>query len=290
MIRKTLAIAALLAASVVLANDAAPVFDAGTISGLGVRNIGSAAMSGRISTLDAVGMPDGKLTIWVGAASGGVWKSLDGGTTFEPVFDAQPVQSIGSVRIDLRDPNTVWVGTGEAWTRNSVSIGDGIYKTSDGGDTWKNVGLPGSERIAEILVDPRDSRTVYACVTGRLWSDSTDRGVYKTSDGGATWQQVLKGGNLSTGCASLSMERQNPDVIYSALWDFRRKGWTFRSGGDSPTSPSASALMVTRDGGRTWTEVTPEANPGFARKPYGRIAVNIALDPGYFSFPAGAKN
>jgi photosystem II stability/assembly factor-like uncharacterized protein len=276
MIRKTLAIAALLAASVVLANDAAPVFDAGTISGLGVRNIGSAAMSGRISTLDAVGMPDGKLTIWVGAASGGVWKSLDGGTTFEPVFDAQPVQSIGSVRIDLRDPDTVWVGTGEAWTRNSVSIGDGIYKTSDGGDTWKNVGLPGSERIAEILVDPRDSRTVYACVTGRLWSDSAERGVYKTSDGGATWQQVLEGGNLSTGCASLSMEEQNPDVLYAALWDFRRKGWTFRSGGDSSAAASASALVVTHDGGRTWTEVTPAANPGFAQKPYGRIAVSIA--------------
>ena len=276
MIRKTLAIASLLAASAVIADDAAPVFDAGTISGLGVRNIGSAAMSGRISSLDAIGMPDGKLTIWVGAASGGVWKSLDGGTTFEPVFDGQPVQSVGAVTIDKRDPNTVWVGTGEAWTRNSVSIGDGIYKTSDGGDTWKNVGLPGSERIAEILVDPRDSRTVYACVTGRLWSDSAERGVYKTSDGGATWQQVLKGGNLSTGCASLSMEGQNPDVIYAALWDFRRKGWTFRSGGDSPTSPSASALMVTRDGGRSWTEVTPAANPGFAQKPYGRIAVNIA--------------
>ena len=151
MIRKTLAVASLLAASAVIADDAAPVFDAGTISGLGVRNIGSAAMSGRISSLDAIGMPDGKLTIWVGAASGGVWKSLDGGTTFEPVFDDQPVQSVGAVTIDKRDPNTVWVGTGEAWTRNSVSIGDGIYKTTDGGDTWKNVGLPGSERIAEIL-------------------------------------------------------------------------------------------------------------------------------------------
>jgi photosystem II stability/assembly factor-like uncharacterized protein len=277
MNRFILTCAALLAGSSAVAADApATKFDAGTISGLGVRNIGSAAMSGRIAALDAVSMPDGKLTLWVGAASGGVWKSLDGGTTFEPVFDDQSVQSVGAVRIDPRDPNTVWVGTGEAWTRNSVSIGDGVYKTTDGGDTWKNLGLGDSERIAEILVDPRDGKTVYVCATGRLWSDSAERGVYKTTDGGATWQQVLKGGNLSTGCASLSMDEKNPDVLYAALWDFRRKGWTFRSGGESPDSPSASALMVTRDGGRTWTEVTPEANPGFAKKPYGRIAVNVA--------------
>jgi photosystem II stability/assembly factor-like uncharacterized protein len=277
MNRYITATAALLSCATAFAAEAPTTsFDAGTISGLGVRNIGSAAMSGRIASLDAVEMPDGKLTIWVGAASGGVWKSLDSGTTFEPVFDDQPVQSIGSVRIDPRDPNTVWVGTGEAWTRNSVSVGDGVYKTTDGGDTWKNVGLPDSERIAEILVDPRNSQAVYACVTGRLWSDSAERGVYKTTDGGATWQHVLKGGNLSTGCASLSMDAKNPDVLYAALWDFRRKGWTFRSGGDGPDAPSASALMVTRDGGRTWTEVTPEANPGFAKKPYGRIAVNVA--------------
>ncbi len=276
MTRTILLVAALLPLPVAFAATAPVTIDAGTISGLGARNIGSATMSGRIASLDAITMPDGKLTLWVGAASGGVWKSLDSGTTFEPMFDDQPVQSIGAVRIDQRNPQTVWVGTGEAWTRNSVSVGDGIYKTTDGGDTWKNVGLANSERIAEILVDPRDSNTVYACVTGRLWSDSADRGVYKTTDGGGTWQLVLKGGNLSTGCASMSMDEQNPDVVFAALWDFRRKGWTFRSGGESPTAPSASALMVTRDGGRTWTEVTPEANKGLAKKPYGRIAVNVA--------------
>jgi photosystem II stability/assembly factor-like uncharacterized protein len=253
-----------------------PVFDAAAIAGLGIRNIGSAAMSGRIASLDAQTLPDGKLLLYVGAASGGVWKSLDGGTTFTPVFDDQPVQSIGAVEIDPRNPETVWVGTGEAWTRNSVSIGDGIYRTTDGGDTWQNLGLRNSERIADVRIDPRSSDTVYACVTGRLWSDSLERGVYKTSDGGATWQQVLKAPNASTGCASLSLDAQNPDVLYAALWDFRRKGWTFRSGGESPTAPSASALMVTRDGGRTWTEITPEANAGFARKPYGRIAVAVA--------------
>ena len=258
------------------AQPAAPAFDSSIVSGLGARNIGSAAMSGRISSLDAVTLPDGKLMVWVGAASGGVWKSLDGATTFTPVFDDQPVQSIGAVEIDKRNPETVWVGTGEAWTRNSVSIGNGIYKTTDGGDTWQHLGLDGSERISDIRIDPRASDTVYACVTGRLWSDSLERGVYRTRDGGQTWQQVLKAPNASTGCASLSMDEKNPDVLYAALWDFRRKGWTFRSGGESPTAPSASALLVTRDGGQTWTEVTPEKNKGFAQKPYGRIAVNVA--------------
>ncbi len=273
MIRNLLVAAVLLPATVFAQ---VPVADSGVVSGLGIRNIGSAAMSGRIAALDAIHAPDGKLTIYVGAASGGVWKSLDSGTTFTPVFDDQPVQSIGAVSIDKKNPQTVWVGSGEPWTRNSVSIGDGIYKTTDGGDTWSNLGLAGSERIAAIKIDPRDSNTVYACVTGALWSDSAERGVYKTSDGGKNWQHLLKAPSLSTGCASLSMDEKNPDTLYAAMWDFRRKGWTFRSGGESPSSASASALMVSRDGGRSWGEVTPETHKGFASKPYGRIAVNVA--------------
>ena len=135
--------------------------DSETISGLGARNIGSAAMSGRIAAVAAV-QEGPRLTVYVGAASGGVWKSVNGGTTFKPVFDKQPVQSIGAITIDPKNPKVIWVGTGEAWTRNSVSIGDGIYKSVDGGDNWVNVGLPESERIAKILVDPTESNTVYA--------------------------------------------------------------------------------------------------------------------------------
>ena len=157
-------------------------------------------MSGRISALDAVQEGE-RLTIFVGSASGGVWKSSNGGTTFKPVFDKQPVQSIGAVTIDPKDPKTIWVGTGEAWTRNSVSIGDGVYKSTDGGDNWTNVGLKDSERIAAIAVDPSNTKTVYVCATGRLWSDGDERGVYKTTDGGSTWTRVLKGSNLSTGCS-----------------------------------------------------------------------------------------
>src|SRR5262249_24459803 len=168
-----------------------PHFNPGTISGQGIRNIGPARVSGRIAALAAT-HEDNKTLIYVGAASGGVWKSEDGGTTFEPVFDKQPVQSIGAVTIDPTHPKIVWVGTGESWTRNSVSIGDGIYKTTDGGETWNRMGLDQSERIVKILVDPKHSDTVYACAPGKLWSDSPDRGLYKTTDGGKTWKQILK--------------------------------------------------------------------------------------------------
>ena len=249
-------------------------FDSGTISGLGVRNIGPARVSGRISALTAVGK-DGKTLVYVGAASGGVWKSEDGGTTFEPVFDRNPVQSIGAITLDPSNSETVWVGTGESWTRNSVSAGDGVYKSTDGGESWQNVGLKESERISKILVDPRNGNNVYVCAPGKLWSDSADRGVYKTEDGGKSWSLALKGINLSTGCSGLTMDPQNPQVLFAGLWDFRRKGWTFRSGGEGPESPSGSGLYRTSDGGKTWTELKAGAD-GLPAKPYGRIAVEFA--------------
>jgi photosystem II stability/assembly factor-like uncharacterized protein len=247
--------------------------DDGTISGLGARNIGSAAMSGRIAAV-AAQVVGGKTLLYVGAASGGVWKSQDGGTTFKPVFDKQPVQSIGAVTIDPRNPNTVWVGTGEAWTRNSVSIGDGIYKSTDGGETWNNVGLPQSERIVKIIVHPSSSAVVYACVPGKLWSDSNDRGLYKTTDGGKTWALVLKGANASTGCSGVTMDPRNPEVLIAGMWDFRRKGWTFRSGGDGPNAPSASGMFRSTDGGKTWASMMP--NKGLPAAPWGRVEVTYA--------------
>src|SRR5947207_9464128 len=131
--------------------------DSETISGLGARNIGSATMSGRITSI--AGVQEGqRLTVYIGAASGGVWKSVNGGTTFKPVFDKQPVQSIGAITIDPKDPKTIWAGTGEAWTRNSTSIGDGVYKSTNGGGNWTNIGLRNSERIAQIIVDPKNTR------------------------------------------------------------------------------------------------------------------------------------
>jgi photosystem II stability/assembly factor-like uncharacterized protein len=250
-------------------------FDSDTISGLGARNIGSATMSGRVSALAAV-KEDGKLTVYVGAASGGVWKSTNGGTTFKPLFDKESTQSIGAIAIDPQSPKTIWAGTGEAWTRNSVSIGNGIYRSTDGGDSWTNMGLANSERIAKIIVDPKNGDTVYACVPGKLWSDSEDRGVYKTTDGGKTWNKILKGANLSTGCSMISMSSQDSKMLFAGMWDFRRKGWTFRSGGDGPTAPSASGFFETSDGGATWTELDERTAKGLPAKPWGRVAVAVA--------------
>ncbi|MBV9007670.1 MAG: sialidase [Verrucomicrobia bacterium] len=251
-------------------------FSSATISGLGARNIGSATMSGRISALAGTKEPSGKSTLFVGSASGGVWKSDDSGTRYRPVFDEQPVQSIGAIAIDPKNSKNVWVGTGESWTRNSVSIGDGIYKSVDGGETWTKAGLPKSERIAQIAISPKSSDTVFAAVPGPLWSDSNDRGLYRTDDGGKTWELILKGSNPSTGCSTVVIDPNDSNVMFAGLWDFRRKGWTFRSGGDGPDAPSGSGLFRSADGGATWTEITPENNKGFPKKPYGRIAVAIA--------------
>ncbi|HET8888168.1 MAG TPA: sialidase [Candidatus Angelobacter sp.] len=253
-----------------LAQAPAPVkYDSGTISGLTARNIGSATMGGRIAAIDAVD-ENGKITVFVGSASGGVWKSINGATTFRPVFDREPAQSIGAVTIDPSNHKTVWVGTGESWTRNSVSIGNGVYKSTDGGENWTNVGLKDSERIARILVDPKNSNTVYVCATGHLWNDSDERGVYKTTDGGTSWKKVLAGANGSTGCGMLSANAQEPNTIYASMWDFRRQGWTFRSGGPG------SGLFKSTDGGDHWTEIAPGTSQGLPEKPYGRIAVAVA--------------
>ena len=257
-----------------LAAQNAP-FDSDTISGLGARNIGSATMSGRIAAVAAV-KENGRLTVYAGTASGGVWKSMNGGTTFKPVFDKQPVQSIGAVAVSPAAPKTVWVGTGEAWTRNSTSVGDGVYKSTDGGDNWNNMGLPNSERIAKILIDPTNTDTVYVCVPGKLWSDSDDRGVYKTTDGGKSWSKILKGANLSTGCGMLTMSSRDSRVLLAGMWDFRRKGWTFRSGGESATAPSGSGLFKSTDGGATWSELDEKSATGLPAKPWGRIAVTMA--------------
>src|SRR5206468_6866410 len=164
--------AALLLCSALSYAQNAP-YSSATISGLGARNIGSATMSGRISAMAATREPSGKITLFVGAASGGVWKSDDGGKRFRPVFDEQPVQSIGAVAIDPENTRNVWVGAGESWTRNSVSIGNGVYKSTDGGETWTHADLDKSERVARIVVSPKNSDTVFAAVPGALWSDST---------------------------------------------------------------------------------------------------------------------
>src|SRR5213079_797309 len=227
----------------------------------------------RISAIAGVREPSGKITLFVGAASGGVWKSDDSGTRYRPVFDEQPAQSIGAIALDPKNSKNVWVGTGESWTRNSVSIGDGIYKSTDGGETWTHTGLEKSERIAKIAVSLNNGETIFAAVPGELWSVSSDRELYKITHSDKTLNQVLNEANLSTGCTDVAIDPADPNIMFAAMWDFRRKGWEYRSGGENPTTPSASGLFRSTDGGSTWTEITPEANKGFPKKPYGRLAV-----------------
>ena len=259
-----------------LAQGPVPAADTAAISGLGIRNVGSATMSGRIAAVDARQEKDGKVTIIVGSASGGVWKSEDGGTKFKPVFDKQPVQSIGAVALDPTDHDVIWVGTGESWTRNSVSIGNGVYKSTDGGETWTNVGLPGTERITRIIVHPKNGNIVYVCAPGPLWADSADRGLYKTSDGGRSWSLILKGANLSTGCSSVAMDPAHPDHLLAGTWDFRRKPYEFRSGGNGPDAASGSRFAESSDGGRTWTYLSSDNRKGLPKQPWGRLEIAYA--------------
>ena len=188
--------------------------DESTFGGLEARAIGPAIMSGRIAAIDAVA--EDPLTIYAGAAGGGVWKSIDGGTTFEAVFDDH-VQSIGAIAIDPSDKDVVWVGTGETWTRNSTSLGDGVYRSADGGESWKRMGLEDSERIARIVIDPTDTDVVYVCATGHLWDANEERGLYKTTDGGESWAAVLQI-DSDTGCSDVSLDPEDPQIVYVGMW------------------------------------------------------------------------
>jgi len=244
-------------------------FDAGTISGLPARNIGSATMSGRVAAVTAF-TDKGRLTVFAGAASGGVWKSVNGGSSFRSVFDQPSVQSIGALAVDPTNTKIVWAGSGESWMRNSVSIGDGIYKSTDGGENWTNVGLKDSEHIVKVIVNPKDGNTVFVCATGSAFADNDAGGVYKTTDGGKNWRKVLAGANRSTGCGQMSMNLQEPNTLYATTWDFRRQPWTFRSGGPG------SGIFKSTDGGDHWNEITESSAKGLPAKPYGRIAIAVA--------------
>ena len=230
---------------------------------LSARQIGPAVMSGRISDMEI--HPTDPMIIYAGSAGGGVWKSNDAGTTFYPIFDDH-AQSIGAVELDPNDPdNTIYVGTGEPWPRNSVSIGDGLYKSNDGGNNWKKIGLENSERIANIIVNPENSNEIYVAVLGALWSDSNERGVYKSNDGGETWENILFLNN-STGCADLAMDPSNPKILYASMWEFRRTAWSFNSGGDN------SALYKSTDGGENWSKI----HNGFPEGKLGRLAIGVS--------------
>ncbi len=235
------------------------------LAGMKARSIGPATMSGRVAAIDAVeSNPD---IVYVGAATGGVWKSTDGALNFTPVFDDQPVAAIGAVAIFQPSPEIVWVGTGEGNPRNSMSVGNGIYKSVDGGVTWKHIGLDKTERIHRIVLHPRDPDVAWVAAMGQAWGQNAERGVFKTVDGGKTWTKVLYV-NERTGAADLVIDPTNPNKLFAALWEYRRWPWFFNSGGPG------SGLHVTYDGGATWKRFTQE--DGMPKGDLGRIGVAIA--------------
>lgn len=243
------------------AEDAGIPLGAHVFGDLRARQVGPAIMSGRISALD-VQDNDPRL-MYVGAGGGGVWRSRNGGINFEPVFEDH-CQAIGSIAIDQARPDTVWVGTGETWVRNSVSVGDGIYKTVDGGKTWVNKGLAVSERIGEIIIHPTEPDIVYAAVLGQLWSASEERGLFKTTDGGETWEKILYI-DENTGCSDIAIDPQEPDILYATMWQFRRSAAFFESGGPG------SGLHKSMDGGKTWKKI----ENGLPEGDLGRISIAV---------------
>ncbi len=236
----------------------------GTFGVMEARSIGPAVMGGRITAID--GISNDARTIYVGTAAGGIWKSTTGGLSFKPVFEKH-CQSIGAITISQKNPQTIYVGTGESNMRNSVSIGNGMYKTTDGGDNWTRIGLDSTEHISKIVVHPGNEDVVYVAAPGPLWSDSPHRGLFKTTDGGKTWKKILYT-DAKTGCADVMIDPRNPEVVYASTWQFRRTAWSFSSGGPG------SALYKSTDGGTTWNKI----QNGFDSEELGRIC--IALAPG----------
>jgi photosystem II stability/assembly factor-like uncharacterized protein len=258
-----------LALPIAFGGSALAAFDPDLLEGLKARAIGPAAVGGRIAAIDAVQSDPNRIVI--GVATGGVWMSGNGGLTWEPVFDEQAVASIGAVAINQANPDIIWVGTGEGNTRNSTSIGGGIYKSIDGGRSWKLMGLAGSERINRIALHPSDPETLYVAALGTLWGPNEERGLYKTTDGGESWRRILYV-DENTGATDIKMDPSNPDKLLAGMWQFRRWPYHFKSGGPG------SGMYLSYDGGETWQRKTEE--DGLPTGELGRMAFSFsALDP-----------
>lgn len=235
------------------------MINAGTFGVLEARQLGPGTMSGRITAIEGVSA-DPKI-LYVGTAGGGIWKTTNAGASFKPIFDKY-CQSIGALAIDPTNPKIIYVGTGESNMRNSVSIGDGLYKSTDGGENWKKIGLDSTEHISKVAIDPKNTSVLYVAAPGPLWSDSPHRGLYKSEDGGKTWSKILYI-NEKTGVADLLLDPRDASVLYASTWEFRRTAYSFSSGGNG------SGLYKSVDGGKTWKEITK----GLPQKPFGRIAM-----------------
>lgn len=243
-------------------SDQRPAIDPAVFDQLEWRAIGPANMGGRMTDIE--GVPGNPNIVYVASASGGLWKTTNGGVTWTPIFDRQPTISIGDIALDPKSPDVIWVGTGEGNPRNSTSFGDGVYKSTDGGRTWQHMGLRETERITRILINPQNTDIVYVAALGHAFGPNDERGVFMTTDGGKTWQKVLYLDDRH-GASDLDMDPSNPNILYAALWHFERKPWTHRSGSEQ------GGVFKSIDGGRTWKKL----EKGLPRL-LGRIAVKVA--------------
>ena len=251
--------------SVAHLNTNAQIVDMAHFEHLKIRNIGPAGMSGRITAIDVdLSNPN---RIYIGAASGGVWLSENGGTTWDPIFDDQPTQAIGAIAINQKNPSEIWVGTGEGNPRNSHNSGAGIFRSLDGGKTWKFMGLKESKLIHRIIIHRDNPNIVHVGVMGSAWGPNSERGVYKTSDGGETWKKVLYV-DENTGIADLVVDPSNPNKLIAAMWQFRRTPWDFTSGGPG------SGIYISYDCGESWDKL--ENDNGMPDGELGRIGIAIA--------------
>ena len=246
----------------VRASAASAAFTDSTFRGLAYRNIGPANMSGRMS--DVEGVPGDPSTVYVAAASGGVWKTTNAGTSWTPLFDKQPVQSIGDMAVDPTNPEVIYVGTGEANVRNSVSFGNGVYKSTDGGKTWRHLGLADTRHISRIVINPLDPKKIYVAAIGHAFGANQERGVFMSDDAGDTWKKVLYIDDRH-GASDLDIDPKNPNLLYAGMWRFDRKQWTFTSGDEK------GGIYRSTDGGKTWTKAT-KGLPTLI----GRIGVKVA--------------
>jgi photosystem II stability/assembly factor-like uncharacterized protein len=248
-----------------LGSASAQSLDTEKLSGMEARNVGPAGMSGRVTSITA--LEDRPDVIYAGTASGGLWRSNDGGIHWEPLFTDQPATSVGAVAVNQNNPDVIWVGTGEGNPRNSQNEGTGLYKSVDGGETWTRLGLENSRSIHRIHLHPQNGDVAYIGVQGASWAPNEQRGVFKTTDGGETFEKVLYV-DEKTGVADLVMDPENPDKLFAAMWEYRRWPWFFESGGPG------SGLYVTHDGGENWTEITHE--DGLPKGDLGRMGLAIA--------------
>ena len=258
--RLALALIAPLAATPAQAQD--PDAISAALGDIEWRHIGPVNMGGRVSAI--IGVPGDPRTFWVGGADGGVWKTSNGGVTFEPQWQDENTYSVGALALAPSDHNVVWLGSGEGDPRNSVSYGDGVYRSTDGGATWTHVGLDDSERIKRIVVDPRDPDVALVCAMGHEWGPNRERGVFRTTDGGQSWEHVLFV-DEDTGCSDIDIDLTNPRNVYAGMWTFRRKPWRFDDGGKE------TALYLSRDGGASWKKVTTTPD-----EPMARIGISVA--------------